>query len=170
MTPANFGIDRFGGLSVARGQILGFSVGFRRRPYNTLALPCERVIARYWLEIATFSYPLAFNAPYGVASGTIAVNVTRLERGFNACKTPGCIYPSIFNCFPVIQAWSLKIRHFSTFFAHFGLPCVRPWVNRGKCHTVRKRIQCLQNASLYISIYLRPFPRNSSRKFEGSPF
>jgi len=29
---------------VASGQILGFSIGFRRRPYNTLALPCECVI------------------------------------------------------------------------------------------------------------------------------
>ena len=29
---------------MARGQILGFSIGFRRRPYNTLALPCECVI------------------------------------------------------------------------------------------------------------------------------
>ena len=27
--------------------------------------------------------------------------------------------------------------------AHFGLPWVRPWGNRGKCHTVGKRIQCL---------------------------
>jgi len=30
--------------SVACGQILGFSIGFRRCPYNTLALPCECVI------------------------------------------------------------------------------------------------------------------------------
>jgi len=44
-----------------------------------------RAIARYWSEIATFSYPLAFNAP-----------------------------------------------------VHSG-----PWDNRGKCHTVGKRIQCL---------------------------
>ena len=64
---------------------------------------------------STFSYPLHLTPPYGVAPGTIAVNVTRLERGFNACKTPRCIYRSIFNRFPVIQAWSLKIRHFSTF-------------------------------------------------------
>ena len=35
----------------------------------------------------------------GYASGTIAINVTRLERGFNACTTPRCIYPSIFNHF-----------------------------------------------------------------------
>ena len=33
------------------------------------------------------------------APGTIAVNVTWVERGFNACKTPRCIYPSIFNHF-----------------------------------------------------------------------
>ena len=54
----------------------------------------------------------------GYAPGTIAVNVTRLERGFNACKTPRCIYPSIFNRFPVIQVWSLKVSHFSAFFLH----------------------------------------------------
>ena len=44
ITPVNFGIDRFRGLSVASGQILGFTIGFRRRPYNTLALPWEFVI------------------------------------------------------------------------------------------------------------------------------
>ena len=52
---------------------------------------------------------LAFNAPYGVAPGSIAVIVTRLERGFNACKVVKRlavyrVYPSIFNRFPVIQA------------------------------------------------------------------
>ena len=44
ITLANFWVNRFRGFSVARGQILGFSIGFRRRPYNTLALPCECVI------------------------------------------------------------------------------------------------------------------------------
>ena len=73
-----------------------------------------------------FSYPLAFNAPVRSGPGTIAVNVTRLERGFNACKTPCCIYPSIFNRFPVIQAWSLKIRHFSTFFHISASPVYAP--------------------------------------------
>ena len=73
-----------------------------------------------------FPTPLHLTPPYGVTPGTIAVNVTRLERGFNACKTPRCIYRSTFNRFPVIQAWSLKIRHFSTFFAHFGLPVYAP--------------------------------------------
>jgi len=31
-------------LGVAGGQILGFSIDLLRRPYNTLALPCECVI------------------------------------------------------------------------------------------------------------------------------
>jgi len=94
-----------------------------------------------------------------VAPETIAVNVTQLERGFNACKTSRCIYPCIFNRFPVIQAGSLKVHHFSTFFAHFGLPCVCPWDNRGKCYMDGKRIQCLSNASHHVPIYLQPFLR-----------
>ena len=56
-----------------------------------------------------FLPPLHLTALYVVAPRTIAVNVTRLERGFNACKTPR------FNRFPVIQAGSLKISHLSTF-------------------------------------------------------
>ena len=33
------------------------------------------------------------------APGTIAVNVTCIEREFNACQTPRSMYPSIFNHF-----------------------------------------------------------------------
>jgi len=33
---------------------------------------------------------------------------------------------SIFNRFPVIQPVSLNVRHFSTYFAHFGLPGYAP--------------------------------------------
>ena len=44
ITSANFYDCRLWGLSVVGGQILGFSVDSRRRPYNTLALPCECVI------------------------------------------------------------------------------------------------------------------------------
>jgi len=66
--------------------------------------------------------------------------------------------PSIFNYrFPVIQHVSSNVRHFSTFFAHFGLPWVRPWDNCGKCYMDQKRIQCLSNASQHVSIYLQPF-------------
>jgi len=113
-----------------------------------------RAIARYSSEIATFSYTLAFNAPVRSGPWDNRVNVTRLERRFNACKTPRCIYPSIFNRFRVIQAVILKVHHFSTFFAHFGLPWVRPWDNRGKCYIDRKRIQCLSNASQHVPLYI----------------
>jgi len=44
ITYANFGEDRLRGLGVAGGQSLPFSIDFDRRPYNTLALPCECVI------------------------------------------------------------------------------------------------------------------------------
>jgi len=41
--------------------------------------------------------------------------------------------------------------------AHFGLPWVCHWDNRGKCHMDEKRIQYLSNASQHIPIYLQPF-------------
>jgi len=44
ITHENFGDDRIRDLGVAGGQILPFPIDFDRRPYNTLALPCECVI------------------------------------------------------------------------------------------------------------------------------
>jgi len=41
--------------------------------------------------------------------------------------------------------------------AHFGLPWLRPWDNRGNCYMDEKRIQCLSNASQHVLIYLQPF-------------
>ena len=108
----------------------------------------------------------------------IIIIIKRLERGSNACKTPRCICPYIFNRFPVIiiQAWSLKVSHFSTFVAHFCLPVYASgdafdqhwilfptvwhlprlsqslWDNRGKCHTVGKRIQCILPTFLYVGL------------------
>jgi len=46
ITSANFYDCRLWGFSVVGGQIFRFSIDSRRRPYNTLALPCECVI---WL-------------------------------------------------------------------------------------------------------------------------
>ena len=102
------------------------------------------------------------------APGTIAVNVTWMERGFNACQTHRSMYryPSIFNRFPVIQPVSSKVRHFSTFWP----PWVRLWDNRGKCYMDGKRIQCLSKALQHVPIYLQPFPSNSTCKFKSSPF
>jgi len=50
ITSANFYDSRLWGLRVVRGQILDFSIDLHRRPYNTLALPCECVITRRWIS------------------------------------------------------------------------------------------------------------------------
>ena len=44
ITYATFGDDRLRGLGVAGGRISHFLIDLRRRPYNTLALPCECVM------------------------------------------------------------------------------------------------------------------------------
>jgi len=62
----------------------------------------------------------------GYAPGTIAVNVTWMERGFNACQTNRSTYPSIFNHFLVIQPENSKVLHFSTFCAFFWSPLGTP--------------------------------------------
>jgi len=115
-------------------------------------------VASEWFSTVLVSERAFFNhillSP-GYAPGTIAVNVTRLERGFNACKTPRCIYPSIFNRFPVIQAWSLKIRHFSTFLHILASPVYAPktiavnftWIEReiNACQTPRSMYPSIVN-------------------------
>ena len=90
-----------------------------------------------WLPQESLRHILASN---GYASGTIAVNITWMKRGFKskACQTHS-MYASIFNCLAVIQPVISKVCHFSCF-AHFGLPWVRPWDNRGKCYMDGNRI------------------------------
>ena len=44
ITCADLYYDRLRCVGVAGGQILAFSIDLLRRPYNTLALPCECVI------------------------------------------------------------------------------------------------------------------------------
>ena len=105
---------------------------------NLIMMSLQQRLQEGWLSpterasvsaISLIRHILAFPA---YAPGTIAVNVTWMKRGFNACQTHCSMYPSIFNRFPVIQPVSSKVRHFSTFFAHFGLPWVRSWENHGK--------------------------------------
>ena len=61
-----FGDDRLRGLGVAAGQISALPIDFAGRPYNTLTLPCERVILH--------THP--FNGPF---SGT--TRVSRYQKG-----------------------------------------------------------------------------------------
>ena len=50
VTYTNFGDHRLRGFWVAGGQISPSSIDFHRRPCNTLALPCERVIHKIALR------------------------------------------------------------------------------------------------------------------------
>ena len=70
-----------------------------------------------WLRQESLRHILA--SP-GYAPETIAVNVTWMKREFNACQTPRSMYPSILNRLPVVQAVSLKVCHFSTFWPPLG--------------------------------------------------
>ena len=56
ITCADLYYDRLRRLGVAGGQILGFSIDLLRRPYNTLALPCECVMG--WVRIVWESHQL----------------------------------------------------------------------------------------------------------------
>ena len=78
-------------------------------------------------KLQLFRTPLHLTPPYGVAPRTIAVNVIRLERGFNACKTPRCIIPIYLQPFPSNSSLNFKSSSFQHIFAHFGLPYVRLW-------------------------------------------
>ena len=61
ITCFKFGDDRFRGLASADGQILPFPIDFDGRPYNTLTLPCERVISWEFHEIAEFTRQFSWN-------------------------------------------------------------------------------------------------------------
>ena len=50
ITHAKFGDDRLRGSGVVAGQISAFPIDFAGRPYNTLTLPCERVMIVFLLE------------------------------------------------------------------------------------------------------------------------
>jgi len=76
-------------------------------------------------HLATLREPKAhFGFPWVVyAPGTIAVNVTWIEREFNACQSHRSMYSSIFNRFPVIQPITSKfaiLAHFLHIFASPG--------------------------------------------------
>ena len=54
-----FGDDRLRGSGVVAGQISAFPIDFAGRPYNTLTLPCERVISvleLWWPSVNSVNY------------------------------------------------------------------------------------------------------------------
>jgi len=106
----------------------------------------------------------------GYAPGTIAVNVTWIKRGFNACQTHRSMYPSIFNRFSN-STRKFKSSPFRTFFAHFGLPWVRPWDNRCKCYMDGKRIQCcmVKRIATYTHLSSTVYEPDIDRKLQLLP-
>jgi len=50
VTNTNFGDHRLRGFWMAGGHISPSPIDFHRRPYNTLALPCERVIICHYTK------------------------------------------------------------------------------------------------------------------------
>ena len=60
ITHAKFGDDRLRGLGVVAGQISAFPINFAGRPYNTLTLPCERVILARCKSLSTGYVPNPF--------------------------------------------------------------------------------------------------------------
>ena len=52
---AKFSDDSLRGSGVVAGQISAFPIDFAGRPYNTLTLPCERVIEITLISLLKFS-------------------------------------------------------------------------------------------------------------------
>ena len=68
---AKFGDDRLRGSGVVADQISAFPIDFAGRPYNTLTLPCERVI---WYSLDSDSNALQGSVATHARSGRIANN------------------------------------------------------------------------------------------------
>ena len=62
----------------------------------------------------------------GDAPGAITLNVVRMETEFDAYKLSHSMYPSIFNCFPVIRTASAKNRRFHVLQPTFLFPMEMP--------------------------------------------
>jgi len=81
------------------------------------------------LRVEAFGYLKSLRhilASPGYAPGTIAVNVTLMERGFNACQTHHSMYTSIFNRLRVIARYWSEIATFSYSLAFNALVGVVP--------------------------------------------
>jgi len=90
------------------------------------------------------------------ATGTIAVNVTWIKRGFNTCQTHRSMYPSIFNRFPVIQPVSSKVCNFSTFLHILASPGYATETIAVNVTWMEKRFNAGQtHSSIYPSIFNR---------------
>ena len=85
----------------------------------------------------------------------------RIQRWSNASQhIPIYLQPFFlkYSDISVASDWfsTVSWSEWAFFLPHFAFPWVRPWDNRGKCHTVGKRIQCsLRRNFAKILIYTK---------------
>jgi len=77
VTYTNFGDHRLRGFWVAGGQISPSPIDFHRRPSNTLALPCERVMRWSVAQTAQLTHSPTADTPHRRANGGY------VKRGIN---------------------------------------------------------------------------------------
>ena len=96
---------------------------------------------------------LHLTPPYGVAPGTIAVNVTRLERGFNAYAS---LYISIY-LQPFLRYSKLLVENCDIFTPHLCLAapqgCMTPSEFREDLNTHKTRMNGLSCGEESMTIY-----------------
>ena len=81
-----------------------------------------------------------------------------MEREFDAYKLSRSMYPSIFNCFPVIRTANAKFRRFHVPQPTFLFLLETPLrLSRNMFHGY-KTIQCLPKPSQHVPIYLQQIP------------
>jgi len=122
---------------------------------------------------AIFIPHLYLAPPYGVAPGTIAVSVTRIEREFNACQTPRSMYPSIFDRFWDIATYWSKIATFLTHHLCLAAPQgVTPSEFREDLDTYKTRmngLSCGEESMTICSAVLIQYHRVTDRQTDGRP-
>jgi len=92
-----------------------------------------------------------FGRPW-VRSGTIAVNVTWMKRGFNAGQTHGSMYPSIYNRLRAIAKYWSEIATFSYTLAFNAPVGVFPLEFREKFGPQKTRIMGLPGSEDSLTI------------------
>ena len=96
------GDDRFRGLALAERQILPFLIDFDGRLYNTVTLPCERVIwtdEKEWFTScdhkSTYNWPLGNNKILRRSNWSFHLSVTSVSISLTAGRRQYCVGSSI---------------------------------------------------------------------------
>jgi len=118
-------------------------------------------------KVRHFSTFLHILASPGYALGTTAVNVTRLERGFNACKMPRCIYTHLSSTISeiAIYRWRVLIENCDIFIPHLCLVApqgVIPLRNFAKILIYTKLEWMGYRVAKKVWQYVQPFWYNTS--------